>query len=65
MEICWAVDCVGGPLLACDTEAEAIESQQIAEYESGMIAIVYRSEPPLSEATRSSFGMKEYRSILS
>ena len=49
MKPCWAVDCDQGPLLACDSEAEAIESQQICEYELGYVSVVHRPELPLPE----------------
>jgi hypothetical protein len=41
---CWAVE-VGGMLLAPESEAEAVETWEIGEFEIGLVTIVHRGYP--------------------
>ena len=38
---CWAVEIDDGALVACDSEQEAIDCQQMAEYELGFVAVIH------------------------
>lgn len=39
---CWAAEVDGGALLAPASEAEAVETWEIGEFELGMTVVIYR-----------------------